>query len=128
MYVFVRRFSIFSVKSFVILSLVTQLLEGQQVLGTRQVEFPKIEIPVSPDSEALNTAQFSRIHSKTKEKNAVFQTFMFDTCPLETVLFSPFLHSQLSITETKSIQLLENALLKLVHTVKTRISLLIRVT
>lgn len=95
MHVFVRKFSIFSLKSFAILSPVSQLLEGHWVPATRQVGFPKTEIPVSPDSEALGTAQFSRIYSKTKGKNSVSDIwYMF--CVLETKSqHSWFIHQNL---------------------------------
>lgn len=62
-----RKFSIFIAESSVILSPVPKLLEGQWVPGARPVRFPKRGIPVSPDSELLKAAQFSRIYHRTKK-------------------------------------------------------------
>lgn len=79
---FMRKFSIFIAESSAILSPVPKLLEGQWVPGARWVRFPKRGIPVSPDSELLKAAQFSRIYHRTKKNNTVVHKFVFGTCPL----------------------------------------------
>lgn len=80
MHAFMRKFSIFIAENFVILSPVPQVLEGQLLPGAGRVGFPKRGIPVSPDSESLKAAQFSRIYPRTK--NHTVQMFVCDMRPL----------------------------------------------